>query len=441
VDPSSLIFLAILGVWAAYLVPHWLRRRDELSQSRTPDRFSGGLRVLQRRSRKPRPDRAVHRSGDAVLTSPRVVVDADGEFLYIPADRALAARAQREAEEAARIAASAASEAAAAEAAASEAAEAEALEAAELETAEREAAELEAAEIRAAEAQAARIKIAAQSRAARDEAAQVRAAQLEAAQTEALAQAQAMAQARVAKAEALAEAEAQARTETRAPSLGSTPAAVAYRAARTAAQPPAPPEYEDAEFPSDLEVAIACARVAARRRAAIMALLFLTTVASWVVATMSTMSVWVAVPATVLLMLHVLASRVAGLRSRESLMLLAVQVHAEELAESRAQRAAAAAARPAEVAATVEAALTPDRVSRRAAAVGADTWEPIPVPPPTYTLKPAVHRPPPAPLDVPAAPAAVSRGALPRRAADVERILGVESHLDELFEEPKVVNG
>ena len=386
--------------------------------------------MLQRRSRKSRTDRSVHRSGDAVLTSPRVVVDADGEFLYIPADRALAARAQREAEEAARVAAAEAeaaqaeaeaeaeiaaaeAEIAAAEAEIAEAEIAAAEEAAEAELSE--AAELEAAERRAAEVQAARVKIAAQSRAAQEEAAQVRAAQLEAAQTEALAQAQAMARARAAEADV-------------------TPAAAAYRASRAV-----PAEPENADYPSDLEVAIAGARLAARRRATIMALLFLATVVSWVLAASSSPA-WVAAPATVLLVLHMLASRVAGLRSRESLMLLAVQVHSEELAESRAQRQAAAAARPAEVAATVEAALTPDRVSRRAAAVGASTWDPVPVPPPTYTLKPAVHRPEPAPLDVPA-PAAVSRGALPRRAADVERILGVESDLDELFEEPKVVNG
>ena len=197
------------------------------------------------------------------------------------------------------------------------------------------------------------------------------------------------------------------------------------------------------ERPSDLEIAIGVARAAARRRAVIMAVLFAATTVSWVITSLSSLSAWVALPATVLLVMHVLASRVAGLRSREALMLLAVQVRSEEHVKARPQRQYAAPARSAEV---PVAAPTPDRVARRAAAVGAQTWDPIPVPPPAYTLKPAVHRPEPAPLDRPAAaqtgaPAAVSRGALPRRAADIERILALESHLDELFEEPKVVNG
>jgi hypothetical protein len=196
------------------------------------------------------------------------------------------------------------------------------------------------------------------------------------------------------------------------------------------------------EGPYDLEVAIANARLAARRRAVIMVLLFIATVTSWAVVLASPAPAWVAVPATVLLVLHALASRVAGLRSRETLMMIAVQVHSAEVVQSRPQRQAMAKARPVEEAEAKAAPRTPDRVARRAAAVGASTWEPVPVPPPTYTLKPAVHRPEPAPLDLPAAPAAaVSRGALPRRAADVERILALESHLDELFEEPKVVNG
>lgn len=91
-EPSSLVLIAIVGVWAAYLVPHWLRRREELAQSRTPDRFSSRLRVLQRR-RSAR-SASSHRSGDALLTSPRVVVDTDGELLYVPAARSAPAAAQ-----------------------------------------------------------------------------------------------------------------------------------------------------------------------------------------------------------------------------------------------------------------------------------------------------------------------------------------------------------
>ncbi|NLT53635.1 MAG: hypothetical protein GXX79_03500 [Actinomycetales bacterium] len=47
--PSSLVFVAIVVVWAAYLVPHWARRRESLAQGRTRDRFSEQARVLDRR--------------------------------------------------------------------------------------------------------------------------------------------------------------------------------------------------------------------------------------------------------------------------------------------------------------------------------------------------------------------------------------------------------
>jgi hypothetical protein len=50
VDPSSLIFLAIIAMWAAYLLGHWVRRRDQLATARSIDRFSESMRVLERRT-------------------------------------------------------------------------------------------------------------------------------------------------------------------------------------------------------------------------------------------------------------------------------------------------------------------------------------------------------------------------------------------------------
>ncbi len=61
-----------------------------MSQSRAGDRFSSGLRVLRRRERAA--GSGSGRSGDPLLTSPRVVVDSDGELLYIPADRMVSER-------------------------------------------------------------------------------------------------------------------------------------------------------------------------------------------------------------------------------------------------------------------------------------------------------------------------------------------------------------
>lgn len=50
VDPSSLIFVVIVGIWAVYLLQHWVRRREQLATSRSIDRFSEAMRVLERRA-------------------------------------------------------------------------------------------------------------------------------------------------------------------------------------------------------------------------------------------------------------------------------------------------------------------------------------------------------------------------------------------------------
>ena len=48
VPPSSLIFLVVIAIWAAYLLQHWLRRREHLATARSVDRFSEAMRVLDR---------------------------------------------------------------------------------------------------------------------------------------------------------------------------------------------------------------------------------------------------------------------------------------------------------------------------------------------------------------------------------------------------------
>lgn len=55
-SPSSLIFLVLLGVWAAYFVQYWVRRRDHLATARTVEQFSEAMRVLERRDPLPRTD-------------------------------------------------------------------------------------------------------------------------------------------------------------------------------------------------------------------------------------------------------------------------------------------------------------------------------------------------------------------------------------------------
>ena len=49
-QPSSLIFLVIIAIWAAYLLQHWVRRREHLATARSVDRFSEAMRVLERRA-------------------------------------------------------------------------------------------------------------------------------------------------------------------------------------------------------------------------------------------------------------------------------------------------------------------------------------------------------------------------------------------------------
>ncbi|GAB4063200.1 hypothetical protein GCM10028777_05550 [Angustibacter speluncae] len=67
---SSVIFLVVIGLWAAILVPYWLRRREDLSTSRTADRFSAAMRVLTHRAE--RDDAPRERAVVPVLRSPRL---------------------------------------------------------------------------------------------------------------------------------------------------------------------------------------------------------------------------------------------------------------------------------------------------------------------------------------------------------------------------------
>lgn len=54
--PSSLIFLVVIAIWAAYFLQHWVRRREQLAIARSVDRFSESMRVLERRSALTAPD-------------------------------------------------------------------------------------------------------------------------------------------------------------------------------------------------------------------------------------------------------------------------------------------------------------------------------------------------------------------------------------------------
>ena len=59
-QPSSLIFVLVVAIWAVYLLQYWIKRRDHLSTVRSVDRFSAAMRVLddhrlRRESAEPNP--------------------------------------------------------------------------------------------------------------------------------------------------------------------------------------------------------------------------------------------------------------------------------------------------------------------------------------------------------------------------------------------------
>ncbi|WP_438817720.1 divisome protein SepX/GlpR, partial [Streptomyces clavuligerus] len=76
---SGLIYAVIVGAWAAYLVPMWLRRQDELNEARPTERFSTAIRLLsgrgamERRYAKELRERTAGEAGPAV--DPDAVTD------------------------------------------------------------------------------------------------------------------------------------------------------------------------------------------------------------------------------------------------------------------------------------------------------------------------------------------------------------------------------
>ncbi|MFH8474857.1 gephyrin-like molybdotransferase receptor GlpR [Streptomyces sp. NPDC018000] len=76
---SGLIYAVIVGAWAAYLVPMWLRRQDELNEARPTERFSTAIRLLsgraamERRYAKELRERTTEEAGPG--TDPDAVTD------------------------------------------------------------------------------------------------------------------------------------------------------------------------------------------------------------------------------------------------------------------------------------------------------------------------------------------------------------------------------
>jgi len=72
VQPSSLVFLVIIAIWAAYFVQHWVRRREHLATARSVDRFSESMRVLEQRAALPVADLSVPQPRSYAVSPARV---------------------------------------------------------------------------------------------------------------------------------------------------------------------------------------------------------------------------------------------------------------------------------------------------------------------------------------------------------------------------------
>ncbi|WP_228984302.1 gephyrin-like molybdotransferase receptor GlpR, partial [Streptomyces sp. DH12] len=90
---SGLIYAVIVGAWAAYLVPMWLRRQDELNEARPTERFSTAIRLLSGRAAMERryAKELRARGGDEDRRVPDVDPDAETEQIDSVDVRAFAA--------------------------------------------------------------------------------------------------------------------------------------------------------------------------------------------------------------------------------------------------------------------------------------------------------------------------------------------------------------
>lgn len=93
VQPSSLIFVVIVAVWVAYLIQHWVRRREHLATARSVDKFSEAMRVLERRTPLPMPVASTTATALSYAGSP-AVARAEGGSRRATVSSPLRARGQ-----------------------------------------------------------------------------------------------------------------------------------------------------------------------------------------------------------------------------------------------------------------------------------------------------------------------------------------------------------
>lgn len=72
VPVSSLIFVVIVAIWAAYLIQHWARRREDAAATRSVDGFSEAMRVLEKRPSLPKAELSTPRPHSYAVKPARV---------------------------------------------------------------------------------------------------------------------------------------------------------------------------------------------------------------------------------------------------------------------------------------------------------------------------------------------------------------------------------
>jgi hypothetical protein len=93
VQPSSLVFLVIIGVWAAYFVQYWVRRREHLATVHAVDQFSESMRVLERQSAEGVVEGAPRASSPQTLLKRTATASAEVEHDSAPVAPAVPASA------------------------------------------------------------------------------------------------------------------------------------------------------------------------------------------------------------------------------------------------------------------------------------------------------------------------------------------------------------
>jgi hypothetical protein len=73
---SGLIYAVIVGAWAVYLVPTWLRREEELNAARQTERFSTAIKVLAHRDAIERRVSTALDRADTTASEPEVATAA-----------------------------------------------------------------------------------------------------------------------------------------------------------------------------------------------------------------------------------------------------------------------------------------------------------------------------------------------------------------------------